>query len=183
MIRRYSCQFKLPDVVWPAAAERQPRARSARRGCCRPTGAAATTSGKIQILALLGAAPSTTTVLANCETLGENCQASNIIVKLVGFQPTVIASRAPHLLLEQSVMTKIQRIVDVRRPSIVKPARLHFARIVRALTSPNQVFTHAARAAAKQLNKPGMPFQAPLVAARGARVCSFATESRKFLSR
>ena len=31
----------LPDVVWPAAAERQPRARSARRGCCRPTGAAA----------------------------------------------------------------------------------------------------------------------------------------------
>ena len=24
----------LPDVVWPAAAERQPRARSARRGCC-----------------------------------------------------------------------------------------------------------------------------------------------------
>ena len=27
----------LPDVVWPAAAERQPRARSARRGCCRPT--------------------------------------------------------------------------------------------------------------------------------------------------
>ena len=29
----------LPDVVsvvWPAAAERQPRARSARRGCCRP---------------------------------------------------------------------------------------------------------------------------------------------------
>ena len=29
-------------------------------------------------------------------------------------QPTVIASRAPHLLLEQSVMT-IQRIVDVNR--------------------------------------------------------------------
>ena len=33
----------------------------------------------------------------------------------VGLQPTVIASRAPHLLLEQSVM--IQKIVDVRRPS------------------------------------------------------------------
>ena len=32
--------------------------------------------------------------------------------------------------------------------------------------SPNQVLTHAARAAAKQLNKP--PFQPPLVAARGA---------------
>ena len=31
------------------------------------------------------------------------------------------------------------------------------------LTSPNQVLTHAARAAAKA------PFQAPLVAARGAR--------------
>ena len=30
--------MQLPDVVWPAAAERQPRARSARRGCCRPTG-------------------------------------------------------------------------------------------------------------------------------------------------
>ena len=30
--------------------------------------------------------------------------------------------------------------------------------------SPNQVLTHAARAAAKQLNK--VPFQAPLVAAR-----------------
>ena len=30
----------LPDVVWPAAAKRQPRARSARRGYCRPTGAA-----------------------------------------------------------------------------------------------------------------------------------------------
>ena len=35
--------------------------------------------------------------------------------QLVGLQPTVIASRAPHLLLEQSVM--IQRIVDVHRPS------------------------------------------------------------------
>ena len=28
----------LPYVVWPAAAERQPRARSARRGCCRENG-------------------------------------------------------------------------------------------------------------------------------------------------
>ena len=38
--------------------------------------------------------------------------------RFVGLQPTVIASRAPHLLLEQSVMTlKIQRIVDVHRPS------------------------------------------------------------------
>ena len=40
---------------------------------------------------------------------------------VVCLQPTVIASRAPHLLLEQSVMTiqrmKIQRIVDVHRPS------------------------------------------------------------------
>ena len=35
------------------------------------------------------------------------------------------------------------------------------------MSSPNQVLTHAARAAAKQLNK--APFQAPLVAARGAR--------------
>ena len=34
---------------------------------------------------------------------------------IVGLQPTVIASRAPHLLLEQSVM--IRRIVDVHRPS------------------------------------------------------------------
>ena len=34
---------------------------------------------------------------------------------IVGLQPTVIASRAPHLLLEQSVM--IQKIVDVHRPS------------------------------------------------------------------
>ena len=38
------------------------------------------------------------------------------IATFVGLQPTVIASRAPHLLLEQSV--KIQRIVDVHRPSI-----------------------------------------------------------------
>ena len=35
------------------------------------------------------------------------------------------------------------------------------------VASPNQVLTHAARAAAKQLNK--VPFQAPLVAAHGAR--------------
>ena len=35
---------------------------------------------------------------------------------VVGLQPTVIASRAPHLvLLEQSVL--IQKIVDVHRPS------------------------------------------------------------------
>ena len=46
---------------------------------------------------------------------------------------------------------KIQRIVDVRRPS--RCAR-------RTSASPNHVLTHAARAAA---------FQAPLVAARGAR--------------
>ena len=38
---------------------------------------------------------------------------------------------------------------------------------ITATNSPNQVLTHAARAAAKQLNK--VPFQAPLVAARGAR--------------
>ena len=31
---------------------------------------------------------------------------SEVVAKLVGLQPTVIASRAPHLLLEQSVMTK-----------------------------------------------------------------------------
>ena len=47
---------------------------------------------------------------------------------VVGLQPTVIASRAPYLLLEQSVMT-IERIVDVRRPSRFKvngsPARSH----------------------------------------------------------
>ena len=42
----------LPDVVWPAAAERQPRARSARRGCCRPTGAA--TSGNHGQLGVIG---------------------------------------------------------------------------------------------------------------------------------
>ena len=41
------------------------------------------------------------------------------------------------------------------------------ARSVASRSSPNQVLTHAARAAAKQLNK--VPFQAPLVAARGAR--------------
>ena len=35
----------------------------------------------------------------------------NFFTFIVGLQPTVIASRAPHLLLEQ-------RIVDVRRPSI-----------------------------------------------------------------
>ena len=40
---------------------------------------------------------------------------SDLKLNFVGLQPTVIASRAPHLLLEQSV--KIQRIVDVRRPS------------------------------------------------------------------
>ena len=40
-------------------------------------------------------------------------------VCVVGLQPTVNASRAPHLLPEQSVLTvKIQRIVDVRRPSM-----------------------------------------------------------------
>ena len=38
-----------------------------------------------------------------------------LALDIVGLQPTVIASRAPHLLLEQSV--KIQRIVDVHRPS------------------------------------------------------------------
>ena len=38
------------------------------------------------------------------------------------------------------------------------------------MDSPNQVLTHAARAAAKQLNKQlNKPFQPPLVAARGAR--------------
>ena len=35
---------------------------------------------------------------------------------LVGLQPTVIASRAPHLLIEQ----RIQRIVDVHRPSTAR---------------------------------------------------------------
>ena len=39
--------------------------------------------------------------------------------------------------------------------------------VARAARSPNQVLTHAARAAAKQLNK--VAFQPPLVAARGAR--------------
>ena len=40
----------------------------------------------------------------------------------------------------------------------------------RCASSPNQVLTHAARAAAKQLIKQlNKPFQAPLVAARGAR--------------
>ena len=39
----------------------------------------------------------------------------------VGLQPTVIASRAPHLLLEQSVMTtKIRRIWNRGRASPVK---------------------------------------------------------------
>ena len=42
----------------------------------------------------------------------------NYFPGVVGLQPTVIASRAPHLLLEQSVMTKIRRIVDAHRPSI-----------------------------------------------------------------
>ena len=39
------------------------------------------------------------------------------LVRFVGLQPTVIASRAPHLLPEQSVMKKIRKIVDVHRPS------------------------------------------------------------------
>ena len=38
---------------------------------------------------------------------------------------------------------------------------------IRSIILPNQVLTHAARAAATQLNK--VPFQALLVAARGAR--------------
>ena len=42
-------------------------------------------------------------------------RAQHLRCSLVGLQPTVIASRAPHLLLEQSVM--IRRIVDVHRPS------------------------------------------------------------------
>ena len=53
--------------------------------------------------------------LISCDLVGS---------KFVGLQPTVIASRAPHLLLEQSVMIqakrKIQRIVDVHRPSSSK---------------------------------------------------------------
>ena len=42
---------------------------------------------------------------------------------VVGLQPTVIASRTLHLLLEQSVM--IQRIVDVRRPSSAAASQLN----------------------------------------------------------
>ena len=53
-------------------------------------------------------------------------------------QPTVIASRAPHLLLEQSVMTLRFReswtcIARQATARFVKPARLHFARTARAL--------------------------------------------------
>ena len=36
---------------------------------------------------------------------GDAREAMTVGCKLVGLQPTVIASRAPHLLLEQSVMT------------------------------------------------------------------------------
>ena len=53
-------------------------------------------------------------------TVAVGCKPTTCLVPpgFVGLQPTVIASRAPHLLLEQSVMTKIRRIVDVHRPSI-----------------------------------------------------------------
>ena len=44
---------------------------------------------------------------------------------VVGLQPTVIASRAPHLLLEQSV--KIRRIVDVHRPSTAPEMKMERA--------------------------------------------------------
>ena len=37
VVRSFASLSLLPDVVWPAAAKRQPRARSARRGSCRPT--------------------------------------------------------------------------------------------------------------------------------------------------
>ena len=50
------------------------------------------------------------------------------LVRVVGLQPTVITSRAPHLLLEQSVMTKIQKIVDVHRPSMVRATNVRFVR-------------------------------------------------------
>ena len=56
-------------------------------------------------------------------------------------------------LVEEPAVRKVSwvlRIADVQGPS-----------------SPNQVLTHAARVAAKQLNK--VSFQALLVAARGAR--------------
>ena len=43
------------------------------------------------------------------------------------------------------------------------PKPVYLCAWLKIQTSPNQVLTHAARAAAKQLNKP------PLVAARGAR--------------
>ena len=50
---------------------------------------------------------------------------------IVGLQATVIASRAPHLLLEQSVMT-IQRIVNVHRP-LMRIASKRAARSTRAI--------------------------------------------------
>ena len=63
------------------------------------------------------------------------------LLLLVGLQPTVIASRAPHLLLEQSVMTRFkeswtciarQCCFERSRSRVVKPARLHSARTARA---------------------------------------------------
>ena len=48
-----------------------------------------------------------------------------------------------------------------RAPSVRQNLERHLC------SSPNQVLTHAARAAASQLDK--VPFQAPPVAARGAR--------------
>ena len=57
----------------------------------------------------------------------ESRSPTSFALTVVGLQPTVIASRAPHLLLEQSVM--IQRIVDVHRPStLTGDARLEFLR-------------------------------------------------------
>ena len=56
----------------------------------------------------------------------------------VGLQPTVIASRAPHLLLEQSVMKNRGR---------ASPVNGAFS----GLVSPNQVLTHAARGAREGL--------------------------------
>ena len=47
---------------------------------------------------------------------------------------------------------------------------------IEGMISPNQVLTHAARAAAKQLNK--VAFQPPLVAARGAREGLWLEQSR-----
>ena len=66
---------------------------------------------------------------------GKKCRKYDDVICERPLRQTVIASRrAPHLLLEQSVLMAIQRMVDAR------------------FTYTNQVLTYDARVAASQLN-------------------------------